>query len=618
MPGFRRVGSIVLALLGLAFLPELSYAAPLTGKAHAEQAEETTIERMIQEAPDFSAFPKADGIVWLKDLRYSMAADGSMTRMSRFVILGKSALGERWRTWTFTVPTGGKVEVRDAKMYDPGTGRMVVPIIPRTYESGGTRLVEVRFPPLREEQILVLSVSETFPRHFGVDDLVWISDELPQWEQRITVNVPSGSELAILGGDTPAIEETRTGRQYRFNIVNTPAVPRLSLLGDTRKFIAFGMRKGTEPVTRLLRSMETRVIPASPAALGKARNAVNKVKAGESVLSFVASSPSLSVGRESGIGTNVRPEIPAEGPWTEWEKVLILAKWLREASWTTRVCWLSAAPLNDQAPATEGLVLRPVLEASCSGQEPFFLDLSQGITMETPSALWGKTVYQLSPKGLEERRVSSGRAREHKLIFRWDLELLGDGAISGALDVTARNGWADILIGDRRVGPEDGNRILEALGVSLNDVESHDIRGTRTGFRITANVRPKRGISAGRDMLVALPLVMPDVLVDVAKAQPPFAVLFPFVVEQTFELRYPAGATLLPMSPAPARAMDKVLYDETLSLHERKRFISGSCRIIVKGESFEESASRAFAESMQRWYDFTHRTLPVRLGRTGQ
>ena len=86
MPGFRRVGSIVLALLGLALLPELSYAAPLTGKAHAEQAEETTIERMIQEAPDFSAFPKADGIVWLKDLRYSMAADGSMTRMSRFVI----------------------------------------------------------------------------------------------------------------------------------------------------------------------------------------------------------------------------------------------------------------------------------------------------------------------------------------------------------------------------------------------------------------------------------------------------------------------------------------------------------------------------------------------------
>ncbi len=618
MPGFRKVGSFFLVLLGLAFLPEISYAAPLTGKVQPEQAEETSIERMIQEAPDFSAFPKAEGIVWLKDLRYSMAADGSMTRMSRFVILGKPTLGERWRSWTFTVPTGGKAEVRDAKIYDPGTGRMIVPVIPRTYESGGTRFVEVRFPPLRDEQILVLAVSETFPRRFGVDDLVWISEELPQWEQRITVNVPSGSELAILGGETPSMQETRTGRQYRFNIVNTPACQRISLLGDTRKYIAFGMRKGTEPVTRLLRSMETCVIPAPPAALGKILNAVNKVKAGESVLSFVASSASLSVGRESGIGTNVRPEIPVESPWTEWEKVLILAKWLREASWTTRVCWLSAAPLNDQAPATEGLVLRPVLEASCSGQEPFFLDLSQGITMETPSALWGRIVYQLSPKGLEERRIAPGRAREHKLIFRWDLELLGDGAISGTLDVTARNGWADILIGDRRVGPEDGSRILEDLGVSLNDVESQDIQGTRSGFRIMANVRPKRGISAGRDMLVALPLVMPDLLVEVAKAQPPFTLLFPFVVEQTFDLRYPAGATLLPMSPAPARAIEKIIYDETLSLHERKRFISGSCRIIVKGESFEEPDSRAFAESLQRWYDFTHRTLPVRLGRTGQ
>jgi hypothetical protein len=614
MRRLRCVAGVRLICVLLVLTAGTACAAPL-GAARAGRQDGATIERMIQESPDFSSFPKADGIIWLKDVHYALSADGSMTRTTRLVILGRQTLGERWRTWTFLVPEGGKVEIRDSKIYDPGTGRMVTPVIPRTYESGGATLAEVRFPPLREEQVLDLTVAETFPRHFGVDDLVWISEELPQWELRVIVTVPSGSELAVAGSEVPSREDTGAGREYRFRVVNTPAHRNVSLLGDTRRFIAFGMRKGTEPVTRMFRSMETRAIPAPPAALRSAMNGVNKIRAGEAVLSFVASSPTLSLGRENAIGSNVRPDIPSEGPWTQWEKILILSKWLREASWTTRVCWLSATTINDEAPATEGLVLRPILEVSCAGRDSFFLDLTQGVTTETPSALWGRTVYQLSQKGLESRRVSPGGAREHKLIFRWNFDLLEDGTITGMLDVIARNGWADILVGDRKITPEDGSRLLENLGIPAGDVESQDIQGTRSGIRITASLRPKRGISAGKDILVTLPLVVPDILIEAAKVQPPFTVLFPFVVEQAFDLHYPPKTTLLPMAPSSGKVFDKISYDETLSLHERKRSISGSSRIIVKTETFDEIAAKSYSESMQRWFNFSHRTLPVRLGR---
>ena len=38
------------------------------------------IPRMIQECPSFSDYPGSSGVIWLKDVRYSLGADGAMTR----------------------------------------------------------------------------------------------------------------------------------------------------------------------------------------------------------------------------------------------------------------------------------------------------------------------------------------------------------------------------------------------------------------------------------------------------------------------------------------------------------------------------------------------------------
>ncbi|NCB16815.1 MAG: hypothetical protein EOM65_11660, partial [Synergistales bacterium] len=140
------------------------------------------IPRMIQECPHFSDHPGSNGVIWLKDSEYSLGADGSMTRKTTLVVLARRGIDDRWTRWSIPVPEGGTAEVVSAALYDPGSGRILSPVLPRKGEVNGIAFTEVLFPDIQDEFIIVLSLREILPKRFAVEDTLWINETLPLWE----------------------------------------------------------------------------------------------------------------------------------------------------------------------------------------------------------------------------------------------------------------------------------------------------------------------------------------------------------------------------------------------------------------------------------------------------
>jgi hypothetical protein len=255
------------------------------------------IPRMIQESPYFTDHPGSTGIMWLKDAQYSLGADGSMTRTTTRVILARRGIPDRWTRWNFPIPDGGSVEVLSASLYDPGSGRIISPVLPRNAESGGIPFVEVLFPDIREEFIIVLLVKEVFPKRFALEDFLWVNEEIPQWELRVTVDVPGGLELqtASTGAGDVRTEKAGLGRRFSWRVINSPGWDGRTLKSDARDFISFSTRKGTEPLARGLSAYDSVLVPNPPAEVQSVINRGSSIKTGRSLIQWMNETPDFPV-----------------------------------------------------------------------------------------------------------------------------------------------------------------------------------------------------------------------------------------------------------------------------------------------------------------------------------
>ena len=87
-------GAILGIFLGIFFL-----CPPPAGASVPEY----DLARMRQVNPDFSTYPDARGIVWLKRVSCGPAPDGGMERTHLWVLLGRSGLEERWLNWDIQI-----------------------------------------------------------------------------------------------------------------------------------------------------------------------------------------------------------------------------------------------------------------------------------------------------------------------------------------------------------------------------------------------------------------------------------------------------------------------------------------------------------------------------------
>ena len=95
-------GAILGIFLGIFFL-----CPPPAGASVPEY----DLARMRQVNPDFSTYPDARGIVWLKRVSCGPAPDGGMERTHLWVLLGRSGLDKRWLDWDIPNPPGGTARI---------------------------------------------------------------------------------------------------------------------------------------------------------------------------------------------------------------------------------------------------------------------------------------------------------------------------------------------------------------------------------------------------------------------------------------------------------------------------------------------------------------------------
>lgn len=572
------------------------------------------IPRMIQECPHFSDHPGSDGVIWLKDSEYSLVADGSMTRKTTMVILARRGIDDRWTRWSIPVPGGGTAEVLSAALYDPGSGRILSPVLPRKGEVNGIAFTEVLFPDIQDEFIIVLSLREVLPKRFAVEDSLWINESLPLWEQKITVNVPAGMELSVVseGAGEPRREKAVGGERHTWQVVNSPAWSGRTLKSDDRDFLSFSTRKGTEALARYLGAMETLLVPQPPAAVQSIIDQSNKLKAGQGLIDWMNRAPGFAQGFPPSF---VRPDIPGEGPWTDWEKVLLLHRWIRKAGWESRLHWLAAHPFDQLSPAPEAAVIRPVVELNISGISPFFCDLGQGSSPnETPPSLWGKHIYTASGSGLQGRTVSGSTAAEHRLSVEWVLDLDVNGVASGKADILVRNGWVGFFFPGGTPTEQSMGRLAAELFPGMRfPAGSASFAPIKYGWKITLPAEPRQSIVSGGAMLVPFPGATPPWLGDLGRSSGEYRMRFPFVVEQSFTLKLPPKSDVVMMPSSVNRALDRVKYEESVYHNKRRNTLSAGAKIVLSTDAVNDSVGRGLAESVQRWMAYASKTLPLRV-----
>lgn len=572
------------------------------------------IPRMIQESPHFSDHPGADGVIWLRELDYSLRADGAMVRTTRLVVLARQGVGDQWTRWSIPIPEGGEAKVVSAALYDPGSGRIISPVLPTAGEESGVAYTEVLFPDLQDEFIIVLSLNEILPRKFAAEDFLWINESLPVWEQKISVTAPVGMELAVQssGIGEPSREMTASGERYVWHVVNSDSWSGRTLKRDDRAFLAFSTRKGSEPAARYLDGLEKMLLPQPPAAVKSILGQANKQKAGSELIRWMEKAPGFSRGFPDSF---VRPDIPGEGPWTPWEKVLLLNRWIRSAGWDSSLHWLAAYSFDLLSPVPEGALIRPVTELHIAGVPSFFCDLGRGSSPnETPPSLWGRLLYTPSQNILNGRVVSGSTASEHRLSIDWVLDLARDGLASGRVDVLIRNGWVGFFFPGGTPTDESMGRLAAELFPGMRLVDGGvSFAPIKYGWKVTLRPEPRQSIVSGGAMLALFPGATPFWLEELGDGRSNYRLAFPFVIEQNLTFRLPPKTDLVMAPSSASRTLERVKYEESVYHNKRRNTLTAGSKIVLSAENVTDGIGRSLAEAVGRWMAYASRTFPFRV-----
>ena len=571
---------------------------------------------MIQMNPDFSTYPGSDGVIWLKQLDYRAAPHGGVERRSLWILLGRKGIAPRWLNWNIPVPRGGEAEILEASVYSPGTGKKIADVSPVDFLQGEITARTVAFTNLPEEFILVVSYRELFPDRLSTDDLVWIGETLPVWESLIRVTVPAGRPLFHSSNLDlePKVREVGEHRVYDWRVINTTADSKFSLRSDKRGYVAFGMRQGGEVAARLIKNLNTTAVPPLPAALQNLPNMLGKRLDAKNVQAFLER---LYKQPEFILPDGISREIPAEAPWTNGEKVLLAHTWLQGKGIAARLFWQLAYPPDANQPASESMAISPLLEipALDSKKGSFYYTMEHAPRFgESSASLWGRTVYGVTPDGkIESRKISGTSASENRLSTTFDLRLNEEGILNGTIRLQIRNAWRHFLL---PTNPSSDDLISLVQGLFLQAPRYNDIKLKQTNNEsdvlITlADTQVIKG-TGGRNILVALPFLVPNWFKSLSSESLPYTLEFPFIMDAKITLTLPESTANV-MLPTPSeRDTGKIKYSESYKL-SKKKVLTAEARISVSTTAIVEESVANLNAALRGWHLFMTKSIPVQL-----
>lgn len=567
--------------------------------------------RLASEAPSLAAFPDSPGVVWLRQVRYSLLADGTLERGERWLLLAGERLPESWSLWRVPVPPGGSARVEEGGWYNPLTSQKEGDLTVVTRKEPGMDFLEIRVPREAAGRVVALSTVQRFPGRTNVDGVLFLALDLPVWEQSVVVEVPGDKRLywTARGVGEPRKTSDRGTDRYEWTLRNQAPWQGGSLVEDRRPALAFSLRKGLEGALASLgdREVALRTVPL-PGAWNALSRSPNVAGRGEKLLQHLAGVPSLP-----GLPWYwIRTAPPEQGPWTEGERTLLASAWLRRLGWTVSVWWQPLLPAKEDGPATDLLWLRPVLEVSAPGVPSTFYFPGQAAALgQLAPNLYGQTLYRLEGEKVLSRELPRGDAKDHRLSVRWTFGLNDLGVGEGTLEMTVRGAWVDLLAPEGLPTPEKlegwmAQRLLLS-GPRLR-TERSVLEPLPSGFRLRTQVRGALGIAQGPVLLLRLPTAVPALLETLLKTPPPYTLRFPFILEQDVTVALPPGYEML---AAPPLNMGEGL-QQKLVVWPKKGSLEAENRWIVKGGAVDAARARTLGEQLVQVLRTLEQGIPLK------
>ncbi|MGB4209306.1 MAG: hypothetical protein WBJ42_04125 [Thermovirgaceae bacterium] len=590
-------------------------AFTLRGTAHGQDIP-ALLSRTLDEAPSLQALGLGKGTVVLRDINYRLLADGKTERTTTLFLYEGENLPDNWRNWEIPIPEGGEASVLESALYDPYSRRVRFPLIPREVERGGVRMIEVRLPNDFEGNILALSYREALPTRMNLEDAVPIDLDLAQWEQKITLAVPSGVEPAWLGEDLPEPHVSRDGAEdvYSWSIINTPAYEGASLSPGKGRWLVFSLRKGIQySLSDVAVLAASRDAPPPPRVASLLKDP-DRSRRGIGIMEYMNDPDRVDRSLPPDL-VRAAAGTPAEGPWTEWEASFLLGDWLRKAGWGVATCWDPRVPLPDGSPATVKAWGKPVLSVKPADGKPFMFEIGQAVKPGSmPPRLWGRTLHYLDGGTPSRMVLPSGGPGDHRLSINWAIEVAPDGMATGDLTVTAGGAWVEVLAGGGAAGKDAAVRMLASFswpstpGVSLQEVT---VERPGTALRVKVPIHTRIAIPGGEGLLLRMPSVVMPWQRSVAEKRVAGDIRFPFVFEQTAAIVLPEGFKVMVLPVTRPYDAGQVKLEESIRV-KKERTLAAEQKTVVSTAKLEEQAQQALANVVRQQIGWNEATVPLK------
>lgn len=577
-----------------------------------------TLPGVLREAPSVDMYGGENGFVLLRDMQYRLRADGSMEKSVYLVVEEVSGLSKAWPAVGLTAPPGGSCEVLEAALYNPRTAMPVISIQPRKMKAKNGDSLEIRIPNNLEGRILVIGYKEVHPSTMNIEDRVELALDIPAWEQKVSVEVPGGMDLVYSGGgDEPRLESDGPTDTYTWTFIDVPPGETTGIFDEPSRTLVFSLREGDRRAIEAAGAEEpaSATIPL-PEEIRRILAGGPSLRTGEAILGRLAGD-GAAPGLLDGDYVRSAGDIPPEGPWTLWEATFLAKDWMEKAGWDAEILWDPAIRFSKPVPGTRKLWREPVLFLTPPSGKEFYYRIGQEVPPGTmPPSLWGKTLYTRSGSGITKQTVPTGDAGDHRLMFRWILELDEKGNASGEIRVRARGGWLEALTGGRVPTEENLPELLAGIGFpNTPDIswKGASLRAVSTGFDVTVPFSTPIGILSGGDILVRWPVaVFPWQNRALSQDTRGMSLRHPLVFEQQAQIKLPDGFDVVALPSLRPSQSTGITLTEEMKYTKRRQNIEGGYKVVVTSSGLGEDGFGSFQSVTGRNLGWANMTIPLR------
>ena len=568
-----------------------------TGTFIEQETSGYNLQRMKHMNPDFTTYPEAAGIIWLKRVTYTRSESGGMDITRLYVILGRRGLSAKWLNWNIQIPAKGSAEILEANIYDFNSLARISSVAPEEDISAGIK--QVRFMGLPETFILALSWRETLPDTLSFEGVSWFQEELRVWESVTEIHSPQKLAYRTFPAPiSPEIDDLGTETVYTWRRINVDPYNDSSELARMQAAgVAFSTKQGNSGLQGMLKEAENAGNVSAPS------DAVSGFKRSDErgtvmLVEWLMSQPEVILAE----GTPRR--IPSSGAWTKREKLLLAKSWLDSQKINASIAWKMPFDPDERTPICAAMFMNPVLDV----QE------IRGVTfhdMNSPELLGGTKIFSLNNDGvLFSRRIPSSKSGDNRLSAVMDLHLTEHGIMNGSIKLILRGAWKPYLVGNN---PTDGAARGAVLSLfpglsNYKDVKYRTVKGVP---EIDFEIDGKPGIGGtGHGILAILPFFEPVFVRNLGVFEPPVEIKFPFIVDQNITLSFPKNATEALVSGKTGKNPDRINYSDNYQ-NRRHRLIADS-RFELNMSSVSSGNMSLLRRCLDNWRVFSSRHIPVR------